>query len=214
MRKRLERTIGAKNSSKRRKYYNNFCTMTLDSVAESERNELEEELKRILKTYDYEPEKILEYISSQGTSVYRTNKAKFLYLFNENEGFIYPQKGIFSMFLSLISSYKLSFKTKEMFLLSKDGQINKYYFIYHLYNWYAFKHGIAGLDSESQKLLKKFFIDSSDEEIKKLQLSEIYMLKDAIKQDKLAIEFVYNLCKEYEGAKKALEKVKTDGASI
>ena len=100
-----------------------------------------------------------------------------------------------------------------MFILTK-GEINKYYFIYHLYNWYSFKHGIAGIDGELQVLLNKYLYNSSDEEINKLQLSDIYRLKDAIKQDKAAIEFVFKLCQNYEGAKKALEKLKDNGASL
>jgi hypothetical protein len=39
-------------------------------------------------------------------------------------------------------------------------------------------------------------------------------LKDAIKQDKSAIEFVFKLCQNYDGAKKALEKLKDSGANL
>ena len=63
-------------------------------------------------------------------------------------------------------------------------------------------------------LLNKYLYNSSDEEIAKLQLNEIYKLKDAIKQDKIAIDFVLKLCQKYESSKKALEKLKTDGAQI
>ena len=46
------------------------------------------------------------------------------------------------------------------------------------------------------------------------QLADIYKLKDAIRQDKAAIEFVIKLCQKYESAKNALEKLKNKGASI
>ena len=52
------------------------------------------------------------------------------------------------------------------------------------------------------------------EEINKLQLADIYQLKDAIKQDKSAIEFVFKLCQETEGSKKALQKLKENGANL
>ena len=84
--------------------------------------------------------------------------------------------------------------------------------MYHFYNWYAYKHGIQGLDTESQELLKKYLFESND--LSKLQLSDIYRLKDAIKQDKSAIEFVIKLCKEKDGSKQALEKLKDEGAII
>ena len=117
------------------------------------------------------------------------------------------------MYLSLLVKKKLGLKTDEMFILAK-GEINKYYFIYHLYNWYAFKHNIIGVDAETQQLLNKYLFNSSDEDIKKLQLNEIYRLKDAIKQDKSAIEFVFKLCQNTEGAKKAFDKLNNDGANL
>ena len=98
-----------------------------------------------------------------------------------------------------------------MFVLSK-GEINKYYFLYHFYNWFAFKKNIAGMDRNSQELLKKYlFNDCSTAE---LQLSEIYKLKDAIKQDKASIEFVIKLCRNYDGAKQALNKLQEGGAKL
>ena len=97
-----------------------------------------------------------------------------------------------------------------MFVLSK-GNINKYYFIYHFYNWFAFKHNIAGLDNESQRLLKKYLFETSD--TKDLQLADIYKLKDAIRQDKAAIEFVIKLCRNSDGTKQALRKMQNEGSA-
>ena len=95
-----------------------------------------------------------------------------------------------------------------MFILTK-GEINKFYFIYHFYNWYAFSHNIEGLDTESQDLLKKYLFNPTEKDFNNLQLSDIYKLKDAIKQDKSAIEFVFKLCQQIESSKNALEKLKT-----
>ena len=67
------------------------------------------------------------------------------------------------------------------------------------------------MDANSQKLLKKYLY--SDVETKELQLSEIYQLKDAIKQDKASIEFVVKLCRNYDGAKQALDKMKNNGSA-
>jgi hypothetical protein len=156
---------------------------------------------------------VLKYIQSHGTKVFYIDSPKSLFSIGENEGFIYPQRGTKALYLSLLVEQKFQFKTNELFILSK-GEINKYYFIYHFYNWYAFKHGISGLESDSQDLLKKYLFDSSEDEINKLQLSDIYKLKDAIKQDKSAIEFVFKLCQKYDGAKQALNKIKKDGANL
>ena len=179
----------------------------------NKKQKMEEELALILKTANFDPKEVLKYIQNHGTKVYYVDNAKSLHSIGENEGFIYPQKGSKAIYLSLLTERKFAFKTSEVFVLTK-GEINQYYFIYHFYNWYAYKHGIAGLDTESQELLKKYLFNSSEEEFSKLQLADIYKLKDAIKQDKASIEFVFKLCQQYEGAKKALEKLQKDGANL
>lgn len=213
LRARLKNTINTKNTSKRKKYFQDGCLLSLESVAEEEKNKMEKELALILKQADYEPEKLLEYIKLKGTGVNYIKNPKLLYSLGENEGFIYPQDGLKAAYLSLLTGKNFVLKTDEMFILSK-GNINKFYFIYHFYNWYAFKHGISGMDSDSIYMLNRYLFNATDEEIKKLQLADIYKLKDAIKQDKAAIDFVFRLCKDLEGAKKAFSKLTEDGTSI
>ena len=130
-----------------------------------------------------------------------------------SEGFIYPLKGFKAMYLSSIIKKKLCFKTKEIFVMG-TGEINKYFFVYNFYNWYTFKHGIAGIDAESFELLNKYLYEASDKDINSLHLADIYKLKDAIKQDKSAIDFVIKLCKQQESSKKSLDKIKDSGANI
>ena len=211
LRARLSKTIGAKNSSARKRRFIDGCTLDLNTMADAEKQDLEAKLTNILKTYDYNPLRILDYVKSQGTNVvYLKNAKKILEPIAENEGFIYPQKGAKALYLSLGINRKPALKTSEMFVLS-NGEINKYYFIYHFYNWYAFKHNIAGMDTESQDLLKKYLFTGSD--TKDLQLYEIYKLKDAIRQDKASIEFVVKLCRNYEGARQALNKMHNEGSA-
>ena len=210
---KLNRTLKTKNTSKRKRVFGNGVLLSLDSLAEAERAQLEAEMELILKNSDYETDKILEYIRNQGTSVFYTEKPEYLRSAGENEGFIYPQKGTKALYLSFLTGQKASLNTPEMFILPK-GELNKFYFIYHFYNWYAFKHGIEGIDAESQELLNKYLFNASDEDFKKLQLNDIYKLKDAIKQDKSAIEFVFKLCQKLESSKQAFDKLKNDGASI
>lgn len=210
LRHRLSKTIGVKNHSKRKRHYSDGCLLDLNTMAETEKQQIEEELTLILKKYNYEPEKLLDYIKQTTAVFYIDNAAKILNPAGENEGFIYPAKGAKALYLSLAVNKKIAFKTDAMFILSK-GNINKYYFIYHFYNWYAFRHNIAGLDRESQELLKKYLFESAD--VKTLQLAEIYQLKEAIRQDKASIEFVIKLCRGYDGAKQALNKLKDEGGA-
>ena len=159
------------------------------------------------------PDKILEYIENQGTPVYYIDNPKALYSAGENEGFFYPAKGHRALYLSMLTGQGFRFKTGDMFILSK-GEINKFLFVYHFYNWYAFKHGISGMDSDSIRLLNKYLYSADDDDFAKLQLKDIYMLKDAIKQDKASIEFVFRLCRELEGAKNAFKKLLDEGADV
>lgn len=209
----LKRTLGVKNTSSKRKYFSDGCTLTLDSLGDEEKQRMEDEIALILKSANYEPDKVLDYIKKHDTKVFYINNVSVLNSIGENEGFIYPQKGAKALYLSLLVGLGFFLKTDGMFILAK-GEINKYYFIYHFYNWYAYKHGIAGMDTESQNLLKKYLFNPSEEDFAKLQLADIYKLKDAIKQDKASIEFVFKLCRNYEGSKKALEKLKDSGADI
>ena len=211
LRLRLLKTIGVKNNSKRKKHYASGCTLDLNSIADNEKQQLEDELSNILKVYEYNPVRLLEYVKSQGTDVkYLKDAKKILYPIGESEGFIYPSIGSKALYLSLALYKTFSLNTKEMFVLS-EGEINKYYFIYHLYNWFAFKHNIQGMERESQELLKKYLFTDSD--TKELQLDEIYKLKDAIKQDKASIEFVVKLCRNYDGTKQALKKMQDSGSA-
>ena len=211
LRFQLSKSIGIKNTSKRKRHYSNGCMLDLNSMAEVEKQELEDKITNILKTYEFNPLRILDYVKSQGTKVvFLKDAKKLLNPIYENEGFIYPAKNAKALYLSLAINKRFALKTDEMFVLSK-GEINKYYFIYHFYNWFAFKNNIAGMDSESQELLKKYLFTDSD--TKELQLSEIYKLKDAIREDKASIEFVVKLCRNYDGAKHALEKMRDEGSA-
>jgi len=210
LRHRLNKTLGVRNKSKRKRHFSDGCILDLNTMAEVEKQKLEEEITLILKKYEYEPEKILEYISKTTPVYYVENAAKILNPIGENEGFLYPARGARALYLSLAAARKPALKTDEMFVLSK-GEINKYYFIYHFYNWYAYKHKIAGMDCDSQELLKKYLFTGAN--IANLQLEEIYKLKDAIKQDKASIEFVIKLCRNYDGAKQALNKLKNEGSA-
>ena len=209
--KMLQRSLNKPLNKKSFKCAKAGCLLSLDAISESEKQKMEEELLLILKAAEFEPLEVLKYIESKGTSVFNIIDKCLLNYINEEVGFIYPQKGIKALYLSLITQKKIQFRTKEMFILEKK-QIDKYYFIYHLYNWYAYTHNIEGLDIDSQDLLKKYL--DNDTDISNLQPSDIYKLKNAIKQDKASIDFVIKLCQQYDGARNALEKIKKDGANL
>ena len=115
----LHKTLGIKQTSNHKKYFQHGCLLSIDTLAENEKQKLEDELKLILKTYNYEPKEILKYIEIQGTKVFYIKNSKSLDSIGENEGFIYPQKGSKAIYLSFLTNKSFSLKTDEMFILSK-----------------------------------------------------------------------------------------------
>ena len=63
LRLRLSKTLNSKHKSKRKRQYLDGCVLDLNSMADAEKQALEDELTLILKKYNYSPEEILSYIS-------------------------------------------------------------------------------------------------------------------------------------------------------
>ena len=137
LKKSLDRTIKIKSNTKRKFFSNKDCLLTLDSLAESQKKLLEEEIELILKTCNFSPAEILDYIKKHGTKVFYVKFSTIIKKIIPKEGFVYPQKGIKAFFIALFLMKKLKFKIDEAFVIySKD--IDKYYFIYHFYNWFCY----------------------------------------------------------------------------
>ena len=210
---KLNRTLDVKLRMARKNIYRQGVMLSIDSLDKEKREQLEAECELILKNVKFDPTTALEYVKKQGTNVFYIDNTKYLNAIGENEGFIYPQKGSRALYISFLVKEKPKFHTDEMFIISK-GEINKYIFLYHFYNWFMFKRNICGIGADEMALLNKYLFKDSEKDFNKLQLSDIYNLKDAITQDKSAIEFVMKLCREYEGAKNALDKLKENGANL
>ena len=101
--KKLNKTLGIKSTSKRKKFFQDGCLLSLDSLADSDKQRIEEELALILKSSNYEPIEVLKYIESHGTKVFYIDNAKSLHSIGENEGFIYPKKGFKALYLALLT---------------------------------------------------------------------------------------------------------------
>ena len=196
--KNLLKKINKQVSKNKKTHFANGCYLSFDSIAETQQSQMEDELELIIKTCNHNPIEILEYIAKHNTKIYDL-PSFLLKVIKLNTGFIYPQKGIKALYLGLITQKKIKFKTDAMFIINKN-KIDDYLFMYHLYNWYTYRHGIQGIDADSQKLLNSY-LNSNDDKLNKLNLNEMIRLKDAIKQDKNAIDFVLKLYTKFENAK-------------
>ena len=74
LRFRLSKTLGVKNNSKRKKHFVSGCTLDLNSIADIEKQHLEDELSNILKVYEY----ILEFLHTHKNIKYRKDYLKIL----------------------------------------------------------------------------------------------------------------------------------------
>lgn len=194
---------------------------SLELTAETEKNKikLENNVKAILKKYENNPQKLLEFIQKHGTKVYKIPFAdKILKLIKYEEGFVIAEKGIKGLYLNIIISFlageviKLSFKTEPMFIL-RNLPVDNYYMIQQFHKWYAMKLNLPGFDCEAQNNFQKF-LNSNDENVSSLSIEEILGLKEAIARDVEAINFVVDLAKTTAGSKNALKKITTGGASV
>lgn len=207
------------SNSTSKKAFAKAASLELTSETEKNKIKLENNVKVILKKYENNPHKLLEFIQKNGTKVYKIPYAnKILKLFGYEEGFIIGTKGIKGLWLNIIlailtkEKIKLSFKTESMFIIS-NTHADKYFIIQQFHKWYAMKLNLPGFDSESQNNFQKF-VNSNDEDVKSLSIEEILGLKEAIARDVEAINFIVDLAKSTTGSKQAWEKITTGGASV
>lgn len=190
--------------------------LTLNSKTEQNKKILNKEVKEIVRQNLQTPNELLNFIEENGTKVYKIPYAKkLLTLVGEQEGFITPTTGINALVLNIILEKKFAFKTAPVFVLSTE-QVNIYNMAHQFHKWYGYKMGLPGFDDEAQEKFKKIFDYELDSNVELLSYEEILSLKEAIHRDIEAIDFVINLAKESEGAKKAFKNIKDnkDGTNI
>ena len=194
-------------------------TLTLTVETEKILENLDDEVKNIVKACLTDPNALLNFVNEHGTPVYKIpNANKILEKINEEEGFIVPLKGFKALYLNFWTGLlaekklKLSFSSPAMFVL-RDLEVNIYYMLHQFHKWYGFKKNLPGYDEKAQELFKDNLENMTDASVKEMTIDEIVALKEAIARDAQAAEFVIQLAKESTGAKKALDKMKKDGGA-
>lgn len=217
--KRLAKLATSYSNGTSKTVFHGELELQLTSETENIKAELDKKVKEITKEKLNNPEKLLEFINEEGTDVFRLKNADiFLQLIGEEEGFIPPTKGFKALLLNLFvnfATYKkivISFKSTDMFIL-RPLAVDIYYMIHQFHMWYAFKLGLPGFEFKDRENFKKVFKSLKQEDISNLTLGEIITLKETIARDTEAIDFVVNLCKEYDSSKKLVNKIK-QGQSV
>ena len=214
LKKKLEKHLKTKSrNSTSKTFLSSTVTMTLTSETEKNIALVKKNVQDIVKTCDNNPEKLLSYIESSGTKVFKCDNAdKLLSVINEEEGLITQLEGIEALYINIITHSGFSFKSKPMFIL-RSGHIDKYYMAHQFYKWYALQMKLPGYDFMSQKIFK-IFLNSDGAVLSQLNLDEMTGLKEAINRDKEATDFALELAKQKDGAKNVLNKMQQGGANI
>lgn len=188
-------------------------TVTLNAQTEKNKELVKKNVSDIVNSCANNPEKLLQFIESKGTKVYKLNNAdKILNAIKEEEGLITPLEGLEALYINIVTGSGLSFKSKPMFIM-RNGEIDPYYMAHQFYKWYALQMNLPGYDFLSQKIFK-IYLNSNGALLSKLNLDEMTGLKEAINREQEATDFALMLAKHKEGSKKVLEKMQNDGANI
>lgn len=196
-------------------YLNAHETLSISTKTDADRKKLDKRIREVVKNNIKTPEKLLEFMENSGTKIYKIKFAdKILSVINESEGLILPLKGFRALYLNIILNKKFDFETKEMFV-SRDMPLNIYVMSHQFHKWYGFKMNLSGFEERAVELFRQIEELGKPENIKNLNYSDIMSLKEALRRDIEAIDFVVNLSRESEGAKSALKNIKEgNGANI
>jgi hypothetical protein len=197
-----------------------YETLQFSAEVQEQIEEVNQKAKEILKENIQTPENMLHYIVLNGTPVYRADFADiFLKLIDEEEGFVFPVKGWRAIYITIMinifskTKIKISSSLQEVFIL-RNLPVNVYIMAHQLHRWMGFKKNLPGYERITQEKLKRVMYTPNNVHLMaKLSPDELFALKDAIRRDVEAIDFVKNFAQESAGAKDALDKIK-DGDSI
>ncbi len=205
-----------KNSTTK-KAMNSSCTLNLSAETEKTKLKIHDELKPLVKKYINYPEKLKQYIRTQGIKVYTIKNAdKLLDYINEKSGFITPRKGFNAFYINLLTGFmcerriKLSLYSKELMIFdSSKKQI--YEIIKALYKYNSYKKDMPGFDERAQKVFRTVYSKRNSSTLfENCSIDDIYACKEAIARDIDSINFSIEIAKEVENTKQAHDKLKAE----
>lgn len=174
-------------------------TLTINTKTLKMINEVKEGMTALFQSSENNPEKLLNYISAQGTKVVRLNNANnLLNKIQEHTGFITELEGFKALYLNFITGNGLKLHSEPVFVISANKQIEYFMLLRETYLWYSMKKGLPGFDFNTQEKFKKYLRNFDVKDDKKLKIKEIFDIKEAVKRDKEANEFTMSLAQESE----------------
>lgn len=190
-------------------------TVTLNTQTDKIRKEIKQEVTNLYKTFEGDSDKLLDYVMSHGTKVYRTSNASVLLeKINEHTGFITPLEGTKAVYVNSITGGGLGTSSEAMFIVNSDKEIDFYMLLREFYLWYSYKKNMDGFDFETQEVFKKYMNNKKNPKMAKLSYDDMCSLQEALDRDSEANEFVMEIVRAKEGGANVLKKMQDGGADI
>lgn len=186
-----------------KKYFTKGASLSIQTSSEQKIAAVKARALELVSLYNHSTLGLLGYIEQRGYRVIQNPHAtKLLKLVSEKSGFVQSAKGFKALFINAISGMHLSCKSSPVFILEqKDILITE--FLHDFYMWLAMDMDLPGFEPEARELFIRYFLKEEDKLLKKIQVNQMLMLKQAISRDKEAIEFVI----EFEKANTISQKI-------
>ena len=186
-----------------KKYFSKGTTLDIQASAEQKIEAVKARAFELVSLYNKSTLGLLGYVEERGYNVYQNSYAtKLLNIISEKPGFIPAAKGGKALYINMLTGAHLSFTSQSCFILEqKDLDITE--FLHEFYLWLAMDMGLPGFEAEARKLFIRYFVKGEDTLLKKIQVNQMLMLKQAVSRDKEAIEFVI----EFEKGNSVSQKI-------
>ena len=180
-----------------------FDTLKLLGSNKKNLDEVNKEAGNILKQHFNDINGLFKFIEMRGTKVIRCKNADLVaLLFGEAAGFITPISGLKGKMLLICLKFigawtdPIYEKTPSLFIFGdKEPPIG--YMVHQIHHWISFNKGLPGYSEETMNNFKRIFDPSfSYDDVQKMSKEEILELREAIRRDKEALEFVKQMAQE------------------
>ena len=214
LRLRLNKTLTKSHKNKTSKtFLSSTERLTLNTKSEELKNTVKQNVLDIVKNCKNNPDKLLEYVKTTGTEVFKLDNAdKILRVIGEGEGLVCELKGLKALYLNICLNKGLSLYCKPVFVM-REGKIDPLYMLHHFYKWYSLKMNLSGFDYATQQNFKKYLKNVNDPNISALTMDEVMNLQEAVARDQEATTFVLEYAKSTAGANNVKKKMQNEGGA-
>ena len=141
-------SLKSANSNMAKSHITSGASLTINSELEKNKQMVKSEVYELAKKNVDNFINIFEYSKEKGVNYYIFNNAdKLLNFIGEDIGLIFPKKGLREIYINILTSKKIYFKSTILFIFDKK-QLNPYKILYNFYKWYDYNSNLKGFDEK------------------------------------------------------------------